>query len=227
MFTASFADAFALAWFLASWGIYTYVADSNSSRTPTILKAMRIHRHEWMARVVARDQRIMDCYLLSTLTNTNTFFASTTILILGGLIALLGTTEKIMMIVAELPFAKYASEAVWEVKILLLIVIFVYVFFKFSWSIRQFTFVSILIGSAPEQNKDSEEACANFIKRAAHILSLAGNNFNAGLRGYYFGLAALAWFIHPWLLVTASIGVVLVLYRQEFRSSTLKILVGK
>jgi uncharacterized membrane protein len=35
---------------------------------------------------------------------------------------------------------------------------------------------------------------------------------HCGLRAYFFGLAALAWFIQPWALVLASSWVVLVLY---------------
>ena len=75
MLSIGFADGFAISWFLASWVIYTVLADSSKSGRPSLLRAMRAHRHEWMEKVVQRDQRIMDCYLLSTLANTNTFFA--------------------------------------------------------------------------------------------------------------------------------------------------------
>ena len=49
----------------------------------------------------------------------------------------------------------------------------------------------------------------------------AARHFNNGLRAYYFGLAALAWFIHPLLLMMATFWVIFVIYRREFRSSTL------
>jgi uncharacterized membrane protein len=44
------------------------------------------------------------------------------------------------------------------------------------------------------------------------------------MRAYYFGLAGLAWFVHPLLFVCASLWVVLVAWRREFRSTSLKIL---
>ena len=46
------------------------------------------------------------------------------------------------------------------------------------------------------------------------------------LRAYFFGLAALAWFIQPWALVLASSWVVAVLYWRDSRSATLATLSG-
>ncbi len=60
--------------------------------------------------------------------------------------------------------------------------------------------------------------------RLAKMTSMAANNFNIGLRTYYFALAILGWFINPWLFMALSAVVTLVLYRREFSSSTLKTL---
>ncbi|MNJ78871.1 hypothetical protein D3C77_767340 [compost metagenome] len=57
------------------------------------------------------------------------------------------------------------------------------------------------------------------------MISLAANQFNFGLRSYYFGLAMLAWFINPWFFIIATTGVVLVLYRREFHSDVLDVMV--
>jgi uncharacterized membrane protein len=54
---------------------------------------------------------------------------------------------------------------------------------------------------------------------------MAANNFNLGLRTYYFSLSVLAWFINPWLFMLMVTGVVFILYRREFNSSTLRQLV--
>jgi len=50
-------------------------------------------------------------------------------LILGGLFALLGTTDKAAELVREIPFAEQTPILVFEFKILVLVVIFVYHFF--------------------------------------------------------------------------------------------------
>jgi uncharacterized membrane protein len=144
-------------------------------------------------------------------------------LILGALVALMGYAEKAVSVIAELPFTLQGSERVWEFKILLLLLIFVYAFFKFSWSIRQFGFCSILVG-ATKKPTPTPELYAVHTDRAAAILSFANRNFNQGLRAYYFGVAALSWFLHPALMIAMTLGVIYVLYQREFRSQTLALL---
>ena len=41
--------------------------------------------------------------------------------------------------------------------------------------------------------------------RTAAILSFANRNFNQGLRAYYFGVAALSWFLHPALMIAMTL----------------------
>jgi uncharacterized membrane protein len=159
------------------------------------------------------------------LSNVATFLASTTVLILGGLVALLGTTEKAVDVMAELSFAVKGTHRLWEMKVLLLISIFGFAFFKFTWALRQFNILAILVGAAPSSGGEAREQ-QEFIARATDVSVHAGENFNNGLRTYYFGLAALACFLHPLLFAVTTAGVVGVLYLWEFRSSTLETLVG-
>lgn len=108
----------------------------------------------------------------------------------------------------------------------MLLLIFIYAFFKFSWSIRQFGFCSILVGAVRKPPKDASEY-ATEIDRIAVILCFANRNFNQGLRAYYFGVAALSWFLHPALMIAVTLGVLYVLHQREFRSQTLKVLEGQ
>lgn len=57
------------------------------------------------------------------------------------------------------------------------------------------------------------------------MISMAANQFNFGLRAYYFGMATLAWFINPWFFMLVTAGVVVVLYRREFHSDVLEVMV--
>ncbi|BBK43255.1 hypothetical protein STVA_32750 [Allostella vacuolata] len=148
-----------------------------------------------------------------------TFFTSTTIFILGGLLAVLGAADRARDILQGVPFTAETSKIFWEMKILVLLVAFTYAFFKLTWSIRQFNYCCILLGAAPPPDGDAAEL-ASCAARAARLANLAGDNFNSGLRAYYFALAALCWFVHPAMFILATIWVVLVLYRREFRSRT-------
>lgn len=108
---------------------------------------------------------------------------------------------------------------------MLLLVIFVYAFFKFTWSLRQFNLCCILIGAAPLKVNDSDTAYV-YARRAARLHALAGDHYNRGLRAYYSGLAVLTWFASPWLFMGVSTLVMVVLNRREFHSDSLKALSG-
>lgn len=216
-------DVVALLWFFVWWIGYARFAERRGHKVPSLLSTMGQYRRDWWIRILERELRIVDTSIMANLSNSATFLASTTLLILGGLLALLGTTEKVVAVVQGLPFSARTPEALWEVKILLLVGIFVYAFFKFTWALRQFNFASILVGAAPPAKVQGEND-ANYIERGARLSHSASEAFNNGLRAYYFGLAALAWFINAWLFMGATTWVVFVLYWREFRSKTLALL---
>ena len=54
--------------------------------------------------------------------------------------------------------------------------------------------------------------------------NLAGDDFNRGIRAYYFGLAASAWLLNPAALGLLAIAVLVVLYRRDYHSAALDIL---
>ena len=213
----------ALVLFAAAWSGYQWYSDYSDTAQPRLRREMDRYMREWLARMAERDNRMMDVNVVRNLTRSSQFFASTTMLILGALVALMGYAEKAASVVAELPFTQQATERVWELKILVLLVIFVYAFFKFSWSIRLFGFASILVGATRKPTPDPEQYAVH-LDRTASILSFANRNFNQGLRAYYFGVAALSWFLHPVLMIAITLGVIYVLHQREFRSQTLDLL---
>jgi uncharacterized membrane protein len=222
-FIVSPLDIAALTVFAACWWGYPWYAARRERRTPGLVVLTSHYRKEWMLQMLGRDMRMVDTSLILTLTQSSTFFSSTTVLILGGLVALLGTSQEVIDTVGKLPGAVRQSEQQWEMKLLLLLAIFVYAFFKFTWSLRQFNFVGILVGAAPPH--DSAGAANDHIaSRAGELSVLAAEDFNQGLRAYYFALAALTWFVNPLIFIGASVGVVIILFMLEFRSNAVKVL---
>ncbi len=63
-----------------------------------------------------------------------------------------------------------------------------------------------------------------FITRAGQLVHSASESFNFGLRAYYFGLAALTWFVSSGVFMIATAWIVAVLYWREFHSETLNLL---
>ncbi len=222
----NFIDLAALAFFLTAWLGYARFAKFMAVRTNTLSSVMRAHREDWMWRVLSHENRIADVALLGNLERVVTFFASTTLLILAGVLTAISATEGAMSVLSSLPGSAPTSSAQLQFKILVLALVFIYAFFKFTWSIRQYNFCSVLVGSAPAEMQEDldDQALRSFSTRAAKLIDLAGHDFNNGLRAYYFALALLFWLVNPWIFMVATVWVVFVLYRREFRSRALKVL---
>ncbi len=213
-------DWLALATFLVLWIGYTFLAQYWQQGHPTIANQLAANRKEWIEQMIERDVRISDITSLGILQRNVTFFASTTIFIIAGLLTVLGSSNQAIQFLKSLPWIEVESQASWEIKVLLLVVSFSYAFFKFTWSMRQYNFSVVLFGSAPKTNAPIEDKVL-FTKHCNWLLTRATNSFNYGLRAYSFALAALCWFINAWVFIACSTFVVWVLYRREFKSNTL------
>ncbi|MBM7062129.1 DUF599 family protein [Pseudomonas sp. UL073] len=220
-------DLLAVLWFLACWLGYTRYATWKGRDTACLASVLHLYREDWMRRLLLRDNRIADASVIGNLERNASFFASSTLIILAGILTLLGASERAVSLLADLPLVQAATRGMSEIKLLCLAVVFVYAFFTFSWCMRQYNFAAVLIGSAPMigERHVSEAERKAFAARAARVISMAANQFNLGLRSYYFGMAVLAWFINPWLFMLVTAGVVLVLYRREFHSDVLDVMV--
>ncbi|MGB0714103.1 MAG: DUF599 domain-containing protein, partial [Gammaproteobacteria bacterium] len=207
----------ALGWFLLCWIGYHVYAKEKSRTEICLASVMHMYRRQWMTAMIHRENRIVDTTAIANLERYVGFFASSTLLILAGLITMLGWEDRAIDLFSALPLATPTNAHAWEFKIALLLVMFVYAFFKFTWSLRLFGFASTLIGAAPLHNDPrlSDEIVEDFSERGARIISMGSHHFNFGLRAYYFALAVLAWFIATWAFVVATALVVVVLYRRE------------
>lgn len=215
-------DWLALAFFFASWLAYATFAKRGSAHRMSLLATTNLWRRRWMLQSTYRENRIVDSAVLQSLSASPAFFASTSILVVGGLLATMGATEKASDLVRELPFAVRTSLLVFDLKLGLLAAIFVHAFFRFTWSMRQFGFGAMLVGAAPEAGQFASDAQrADFADRAGRVLALAAESFNDGLRAYYMAFAAAAWFFSAWALMAATALVLFVLYQREFRSEVL------
>jgi uncharacterized membrane protein len=216
--------------FVGGWAGYVRFAKQHAATRPSILAATNRIRRQWMLQATHREVRVFDGVVVQNLSTSPSFFASTTILIIGGLLALLGTTEKASALVQELPFAARTTALVFDLKLSLLLGVFVYAFFRFTWSMRQYTFGALLIAAAPESREldalpDGGRAEREaFADRAGQVVGLAAETFNDGLRAYYFAFAGVCWFFSPVALMLGTLGIVSILYQREFRSDVLQVL---
>jgi len=219
-------DLIAVVWFLGAWSAFTLVQDYLLKERVAVNQHLTLIRAVWMERMLERDNRIMDSQLVGHTMNSCTFFASTTMLVLAGLVGSFGAIERVHEIMGGLSFTVHTSRELLELKMLVLMGIFVFSFFKFTWALRQYNYCCALIGSAPVPPVPEAERKV-MAGNIAATMTLAVKAFNGGLRAYYFALAALAWFIHPGVLIAATAFVLMVLIRRQAFSRTERVIAAQ
>ncbi|OAN50877.1 DUF599 domain-containing protein [Magnetospirillum moscoviense] len=216
-------DLAALGVFLALWVCYTVAADHYTSKGRSLSAVMGRHRLVWMRSLCDRDNRVADTAIIGNLMRSVAFFASASLLVVGGLAALMGSGRRGYEVTLDIPFMADGGHEAFEMKVLLLACLFIYTFFQITWSLRQFNYCCILMGSAPmPEALDADKD--RFACHAARLQALAANSFNRGLRAYYFALAMLGWFVNAWVFMAAAAAVTAILFRREFHSKSMKAL---
>ena len=209
-------DRVALGLFLLAWLGYGPAAQALRPRRSMAIRMLEMRR-AWMSSMLGRENRITDASLIGNVVHSATFFASTTVVALAAMIGMLGSLDSTHAAVQGLDFTVKGSRALLESKVLLLVLVFAYGFLKLSWAVRQLNHCVALIGAAPFR-PDAARGDA-FAERAADALSLAVGSFDAGIRAYYFALAALAWLLGPGAFALATAGIVAMLLWRQFGSA--------
>lgn len=214
-------DGAAYGVFFGTWIGYTWFADHSRWRRHSITAAVDGHRLRWMQVAATREARIVDTSILGNLLTGISFFASTTILAIGGLLAAFGSFSAVEQAIDSLPWAVTISAEDYAQKVLVLLAIFIYAFFKFAWAFRLCNYCSIVVGSIPIPGQGGPGESERRVAMAARLSVLSAYHFNRGLRAYFFAMAALGSFVHPALFIGMTLGVIGVLFRREFASRAL------
>ena len=211
-------DIIAVGFFLLEWSVYAVTLEHTKYGRDSLSARMHIYREVWMRRMLERETRIIDTQIMGSLQNGTAFFASTSLLAVGGALALLRSTNEALTVLGALPIDLTPSAGLWEIKCVGLILIFIYAFFKFSWAYRLFNYVAILLGAMPPaRERDTPEAEAH-VMRTTLVFESAGRHFNRGQRSFFFALGYLGWFVSPWVLFVTTAMVVIVTWRRQFAS---------
>lgn len=216
MFGLSNLDLLSLGWFLLAWTIHALVVERSEWRKQSLNYRMDLSRQTWMRAMLERDVRIVDTQIMASLHQGTAFFASTSLFAIGGALALLRSSDEVMDIFRALPFAAQTSRTVFEIKVVGLLVIFVYAFFKFAWSYRLFNYVAIQIGATPSAKQAKSKAAREHVDRIARMITVAGRHFNRGQRAIFFALGYLGWFVNGYVLIAATAAVLFVVLMRQY-----------
>lgn len=220
-------DLVAVAFFLAAWLGYYAAVELTDVGERTLNTIMNRYRFSWMEQAVVRENRIVDTTILGALMNGTAFFASTSLIAIGGVLALFRSGDAVLPIFANLPFGPVTTPLMWEIKVLGLAVIFIYAFFKFAWSYRLFNYMAIIVGAIPVAKDGNHEEALMVARQAAQMNVVAGKHFNRGQRAFFFSLAYLGWFVNAFLFMATTAGVLYVMWRRQFISDARLAAVGE
>ena len=219
----SILDYAALIWFAGCYFGYGWAVHYGPLKDKQgLVAAVEVRRLQWMRNAFERDVRIMDAQLLTSLSSGNAFFASTTVIVLGGLAAMLGAADNVKIRLEQLPFVGETVIVMWELKIMFMMALVIRAFFKFAWAFRLTHYLGIMLGAMPHWDAKDPGLGERHIIKTARLATVAATHTNDGLRTIYFAIAGLGWFLHPLIFMAACTWVLWVVYRREYRSNALK-----
>ncbi|MYM55091.1 DUF599 domain-containing protein [Thalassovita mangrovi] len=206
-----------------TWLVIGWLIQHPGRKKPSVSILMAQYRREWMRQMVTRQPRIFDSHTLSTLRQSTSFFASASLIAIGGALAAIGNASQLATVAQDLTLSA-DPRMVWEVKLLITLLLLTAAFLKFVWSHRLFGYCAVLMGAVPNDPEDPV-AMPRALK-AAEINITAARSYNQGLRAIYFALASTAWLLGAIPLIVATLVTFAILWRREFASMSRSVLVG-
>ncbi len=210
--------------FAALFGCYfCYLPVTRRIFGDDISTRMKRWRHEWARQALWREERITDVSLIRGLMGGVSFFASTSVLLISGLIALLGAAGAVTGILSQYAVFGQVTAEQFSLKVIALLLLAISAFFKFGWSMRLHSYSSIMLGAIPEPEHRGTDHSAAVAGRLAELSYLASKHYHGGMRAYYLGFSALTWFLSAWLFFPALALVVVVMARRDYMSNAFRL----
>lgn len=210
-------DLAALAFFLVCWFFYEPLLKA-SFRGHVINADMAVLRAVWMRAMTRREEhRLMDGQLLGHAINSASFFASSNLLLIAAVAGALFGGETTFAAVSKLETIRTSSRFLFEGQLALVLFTLARGLLAFIWAIRQLNYCIVVIGAAPEYGASEAELDA-YAEASVELLNPALSAFNAGVRGYYFSLAAATWLFGAPVFIAATLGAVALLVWRQRRS---------
>src|SRR6266567_7697972 len=122
---AYWVDIAAVGFFALEWTVYAFTLERTAYGRDSLSARMHIYREVWIRNLLHREARMVDMQILASLQNGTAFFASSRLIALGGGLALLRGTSDALAVLGALPVDLTPSPALWEIKCVGLILIFI------------------------------------------------------------------------------------------------------
>jgi len=191
---------------------YNFFLARKEKRDPTYtVRAINtVARTAWVETVMAEGKDILAVQTLRNSTMAATFLASTSVLLIIGVLSLSGQGDKLEATWHTLNLYGAKHTQLWIVKLLFLLLDLFFAFFSFSMSIRVFNHVGYMINVPLSLNHKSISPA-----HVASHLNRAGRFYSLGMRAYYYAVPLVFWLFGPHFMLLATLGLLFVLYRID------------
>lgn len=179
--------------------------------TYTVQAVNKIARTAWVETIMHDGKK--DVLAVQTLRNSTmaaTFLASTSVLLIIGVLTLSEQGGRLEATWHTLNMVGAKHPELWMVKLICLLLDLFVAFFSFSMSIRVFNHVGYMINVPLGLNHK--------MITPAHVathLNRAGGFYSIGMRAYYFLVPLVFWLFGPHFMLVSTVGLLLVLYRID------------
>jgi len=194
---------------------YRIVVPLVEKRRPSLSVIMNMQRRRWVANATRRESPF-DAILSGNIMGSVSFLASTAVLLILAIFAVFGQVPALLEALNSLSPDRHYNSAEVQMHLVVMLVMFVLAFFAFTLSLRQFNHFCIMLGAIDHSEPTSDEE----IDAITRMNALGAQNFNSGIRAYYFSVATVAWFVADWLPIATCVATILILVHREFFSSS-------
>jgi uncharacterized membrane protein len=217
-------DLVALGLLVLAWLISGRLTEYPPKSLPSVSVLMEDYRREWMRTFVTRVPRIFDATVIESLRQGTAFFASASLIAIGGGVAVIGNAAAVQRLANDLQLDGIATSSGPDIAVRMLpaVVLMANALLKFVWANRLFGYCSVLMAAVP--NEPDDPLAYHRAAQAGEINITAAKSFNRGLRSIYFALATLGWLFGPWGLIAGTVLATGVLLRREFASTSRKVI---
>lgn len=203
-----------------AWLAIGYAIENPPRKRLSVSYLMMDYRHQWMQQLITRSPRVFDGTIIDSLRQGTAFFASASMIAVGGGLAIVGNPAVVMGIAHDLPLPSDVANL--RLRALLVVLFLANALLKFVWANRLFGYCAIMMAAVP--NDPADPMAEVRARQAADLNIHAAKSFNRGLRSIYFALGALGWLLGPYALIATTVMASAVLIRRDFASVSRQII---
>lgn len=208
-------DTVALAFFICCTLFYHVFYYYRVAHLPThIFKGkINIIRRTWVANMLKPGNAIVAVQTLRNIHMAASFLASSSIVFIGSILYLVFNIEQTAGIVRGRGTIAIEDYLIF-IKLSTLMVMFLLSLLNFSLCIRLLNYLVIMIGASPDTIEETMGMSAvDYIHK---MFSTAGMHYTFGIRGFYYTIPLIAWFMGTWLFVALTILVLLLCLKLDY-----------